>query len=389
MSTADVVTAKPREVAGRDMIARLNMQFQAAAYAALAILEDADTDRVYCDWHDDYVVRKVTAAGPAFHFYQVKTKRKANEQWSTLQVFALKKRQGDDAKSLEQIESSFAGKLFVHSITFGDRCHGITFLTNIQFEDELLELVEELRSGAWTSAHAKFLTSKFPAIFSKAAAFTDVEMRKVFENFRLEAAKHIGFDLRDFAMAARDAIHRYSEIDLTQAETSGIAQGLIELVHRKSHSEVLSGMTADELGAAVGVSLDDLLDVLSISPDAYNVLRAGGDPYALKHASVIQRTMKAVGASDQAIEFLSQKKVEWDIWLRNARHSIPDYELNLVLEMIAKAQLSWSRGAYTLIETDGFVRDLLSTPQFQRFPSLTIEVVLGGIMAALVRQKNQ
>lgn len=55
----DTIHEKPlRETAGRNTISRFRMQFQAAAYAALEILSGKEVDRVYCDYHDDFVVRR-------------------------------------------------------------------------------------------------------------------------------------------------------------------------------------------------------------------------------------------------------------------------------------------------------------------------------------------
>ena len=53
-----ILDKKPRETAGRETVNRFRMQFQAAAFAALEILSGKDVDRVYCDYHDDFVVRR-------------------------------------------------------------------------------------------------------------------------------------------------------------------------------------------------------------------------------------------------------------------------------------------------------------------------------------------
>ncbi|MFP3758606.1 dsDNA nuclease domain-containing protein, partial [Cupriavidus sp. SIMBA_020] len=65
---------KPRETVGRTTVARFRMQFQGAAYAALEILSGKEIDRVYCDYHDDFVVRRTVAGVVDYHFSQVKTK---------------------------------------------------------------------------------------------------------------------------------------------------------------------------------------------------------------------------------------------------------------------------------------------------------------------------
>jgi AAA domain-containing protein len=109
------------------------------------------------------------------------------------------------------------------------------------------------------------------------------------------------------------AIFRYSEIDLSVFEIDELATGLVDLVYRKSKTS-LEGVALTDITARVGVGLDDLLSVLSISRAAYDSVLAGAEPKALRAASVIQRWLKGAGADDSMIEFASQQKVNWDIW---------------------------------------------------------------------------
>lgn len=122
-----------------------------------------------------------------------------------------------------------------------------------------------------------------------------------------------------FASATRTAIYNYSEIDLSFYETTELSNGLVDLVYRKSRIP-LQGLAPHELPTRIGVGLEDLLEVLSISRSAYDALLKGSDPKALKTASVLQRWLKGAGANDNMVEYASQQKVNWDIWLRNARH---------------------------------------------------------------------
>jgi len=82
----------PREVAGREAIARFAAQFRAAAYMSLAILENDEIDCVFCDFHDDYVVRRKVNQLSLYDFYQVKTKGKLNYQWTQLDVYNIPQR---------------------------------------------------------------------------------------------------------------------------------------------------------------------------------------------------------------------------------------------------------------------------------------------------------
>ena len=80
---------KPREQSGRDAFSRFNAQVRSAAMASLAILEGKEIDRVYCDFHDDFVVRKKDNKGIVYHFYQVKTKAKQNQNWTVNAVSGI------------------------------------------------------------------------------------------------------------------------------------------------------------------------------------------------------------------------------------------------------------------------------------------------------------
>ncbi len=67
---------RPTETSGRDTIARYQAQFRAAAYECLSILSGNTIDRVYCDYHDDFVTRSQQSGKPIYPFFQVKTKGK-------------------------------------------------------------------------------------------------------------------------------------------------------------------------------------------------------------------------------------------------------------------------------------------------------------------------
>jgi len=95
----DIIHEKaPRETVGRETTNRFRMQFQAAAFAALEILRGKEVDRVYCDYHDDFVVRRNVGGSIEYHFFQVKTKGRANQQWKIDEIFSLKKRENLDSQ---------------------------------------------------------------------------------------------------------------------------------------------------------------------------------------------------------------------------------------------------------------------------------------------------
>src|SRR5690242_15609008 len=110
---------QPREDVGRKTIARYRVQFRAAGFACLDILEGKQIDRVYCDHHDDFVVRKNDGSKHLYFFFQVKTKERRNYQWTVNDLLGLtKKPRKNDKEALGKIRNSFIGKMLLHTINF-------------------------------------------------------------------------------------------------------------------------------------------------------------------------------------------------------------------------------------------------------------------------------
>ena len=112
----------------------------------------------------------------------------------------------------------------------------------------------------------------------------------------LANVQHIGDSLEAFGIAAHNAIWRHSEIELHQHEIARIARSLVTLVEEKSCAPI-SGLSKADIDLTTGVGLDDLLQILSISTQVYQTLLQGGDPAAIKTASILHRKLKEVGAT--------------------------------------------------------------------------------------------
>ena len=164
---------KPRELTGRDVIARFQSQFRGAALACLGILEGKTLDRVYCDYQDDFVMRESFDGVPVYHFVQVKTKGAKKHQWSRLELFGLPLKlpaiiKGAHApggsvaipattEQLARIKGSFVGKLLEHTVNFGDACKTVTFLTNVYLSDDVEEIAAAISSGDVSQRTVRYL----------------------------------------------------------------------------------------------------------------------------------------------------------------------------------------------------------------------------------------
>jgi len=387
----DIIHEKvPREVVGRNTVARFRMQFQAAAYAALEILNGKEVDRVYCDYHDDFVVRRNVAGVVEYHFFQVKTKGKANQQWDVDEVFALKKTGAiDTAERLDAIRNSIAGKLFVHTVEFGDQCREVTVLSNVHFKDEVHDVIADLSAGTSSKKYIRQLIEKFAEIVSPDKPLSPSQVEAARSKLSLLAnVQHIGDTLEAFGLAAHNAIWRHSEVELHQHEIGRIARSLVTLVEEKSCVPI-SGLSKADIDLATGVGLEDLLQVLSISTQVYQTLLQGGDPGAIKAASILQRKLKEAGATESMIEAASRMKVSWDVWVRTARHTFPDLTFNILLDEIDKSCKAWLLGGGVLADLEDFVQKVLNSVIGKKFVSLDTDLVFGAFCAAIVRRATR
>lgn len=380
----------PRETTGRDTVTRFRMQFQAAAYAALEILSGKEVDRVYCDYHDDFVVRRTVAGVVEYHFFQVKTKGKVNQQWDVAEIFSLKKKGAlDSEEKLEAIRKSIAGKLFVHTVEFGGQCREVTVLSNVHFNDDVHEIIADLAAGSSSKKYISQFIGKFADIVSPGKPMSLVEVEAARKKLSLLAnVQHIGDTLDAFAVAAHNAIWKHSEIELHQHEVARIANSLVTLVEEKSCAPI-SGLSKSGIDLAASVGLEDLLKVLSISTQVYQTLVDGGDPAAIKAASILQRKLKEVGATESMIEAASRAKVAWDVWVRNARHASPDFTFNVLLEEIDSKCKAWLLAGGALADLENFVQGILDSTIGKKFPALNTDLVFGAFCAAVVRRSTR
>jgi hypothetical protein len=380
----------PREIDGRETILRFRMQFQAAAFAALEILRGTDIDRVYCDYHDDFVVRRTVEGRQDYHFFQVKTKAKLNRLFGLNEVFSLKKKkQGDDQDSLGAIRDSIAGKLFVHTLEFGDACREVTILSNVHFEDDVEDVVKGFRADTTSTKHVEFFLSKFCDIFQLSPVLTPDQVKALTRKLSLmPGASHIGETLEAFTSASRTAIYNHSEIDLRPHEIDEIAKSLVSLVMTKSCARI-PGVKKSDLEALTGIGLEDILGVLSISTEVYKNLLAGEDPAAIKTASILQRQLTEAGAGEQMIELISRLKVKWDIWLRSARHVHTELDLQMLLDRIDSVCVNWLKSGGLIADLRGHISALAAQIDMARFPNLDEELLFGGVNAAMVRRATR
>jgi len=378
----------PRENVGRDTISRYQAQFRAASNAALEILEGKGVDRVYCDYHDDFVVRDSKSGDAEYHFFQVKTKEKRNYQWTLLDIFGIYKKKTQDK---DKIVNSFIGKLLLHTINFKNSCGSVVFLTNIHFADEIEEMIADLDSGYFDNKHNKILVEKFNECYCDVGQeFEDGEIKELLSKLTLTPGVQYLNEANDFEAVAREKIYKYSEIDLEYVEAKEIIDNLVVLAENKSFKKLIGDVSESELDDKAGIGINDLLEILSISRGAYEILLNGGDVKAIKSASILQRKLEQAGASIEMIEYCCEKKIQWDEWYRTKRHVIPEFDLKFLQEDINAILKDLINGTTVLQDIQKKVDNLmLSLAGKNIADQVTRELLLGGVFSAFVRSEAQ
>lgn len=377
---------KPAETAGRDTIARYQAQFRAAAHECLAILSGETIDRVYCDFQDDFVTREQADGATIYHFYQVKTKAKLNYQWDKFDLFGLYKKK---KHNVQKVASSFVGKLMVHTIRFKANCGSVVFLTNVQVNDDVEKFISDLETTDFSNADLKAFVQMFNDAF---IADEMLDKQEIVEHIRKlilkPGATHLNPYDHDFDALARQAIFEYSEIDLQRRECEEILKNLVDLVKFKSFSKLIADLKEEDLDDIAGIGISDLLEIFAISKGAYSNLQSGGDPNAVKNASIIQRKLLESEAGEEVVEYCTKCKVDWDIWLRENRHTLLEYDLNYLLAELNGIKNSW----VTKHESFGDLRkdiDKLwgAVSELALTGTLTKAHLLGGVFSALVKSE--
>lgn len=384
-------TKKPREQSGRDSFSRYKAQIRSAGIASLSILEGNEIDRVYCDLHDDFVIRKKDGHGFSYIFYQVKTKGKQNHNWSVSDIFGLQPR----AKKQDplKIRDSFVGKLLLHTVVFDCSCHAIVFQTNINNSDDVDELLADIATGTFKDKNSEYLISNFNLCFANETTeqLSTEKIKSNLSKLKFETdVQYLKIGDDNFEPIARDKIYKFSEVDLSYLESKEILIKLLDLVEKKS-SGVIHDLSIDSIEKYAAISIDDLLPILSISKEAYDALLLGGDRKAIKNASIIQRTLSSAGAGDEEIEYCSRCKTNWDIWLRNNRHIISELDLQTIKSHVTgllnnaignkhSLKISELRQPIKVLENELKLQGLLY--------DLDINLILGAVFAELVKAKS-
>ena len=328
---------EPRERAGAQTGRKYEYQYERTARAALDLLSDDSRHVcVYCDWHDDYVA-EIGSPPTRYVFHQVKGRKSSQGPWKFREFFGvLKKKAAKPSKAPADINANAIVPLMVlHYKNFGDSCAGLAFVTNAGLDPDLSQFLKtlghsqgeadlpEADRNAFQSLARAYMAANPPLATSAADLFTWLRGLTVHtDQGHLENSEAALLELGN-------VVGDYSEIDLSQRQAKQIAREIINRVREKvAHSTTIVPASDDQLRHDKGISITELLNVLSLSSQAYDQLKAGEGRETVKTLSRLQRFCLKNGMSDHLVQ-ICEFKAQWDIWRTIERHFLKsvDYVL--------------------------------------------------------------
>jgi len=131
-----------------------------------------------------------------------------------------------------------------------------------------------------------------------------------------------------------------------------MAMALVDLIRRKSQTKVQIPLDEDTLRLAKGITLPELLSLLSLSPEGYQELRLSGRE-AVRTLSRLHRLCRKLKFPEEIIPQLCRLRAEWHVWLRRNRRTIQpldELELRSAAIQMLRAQASPDTTFARLIE---------------------------------------
>lgn len=376
---------EPRERAGAQTGRKYEYQYERTARAALDLLTDtAKHVCIYCDWHDDYVIE--TGDPPTrYVFHQVKGRTSPQGPWKFKEFFGvlMRKTKAPSKKPAKVSETAIVPRMLLHYANFGHNCAGIAFVTNAGLDRTLSDFLET----AVCSASVNALPSKARNVFDNVASayggtnpqlaasavdlFAWIRGLKVYtDQGHIESADAALLEIAN-------VVFDYSEIELGQRQAKQIAREIVSQVRGKvGHRTTIVPTSDEQLRRDKGIVVSELLNVLSLSAQAYEALKAGAGSDAVKTLSRLQRFCEKHGMREFIVA-ISQFKARWDIWRTIERHNVGSIDF-LLLENRANEVL---RGKLTLERVVAEAKDIAKQFAGVGVTPLTPEDVVGLIFS--------
>jgi hypothetical protein len=382
---------EPRERVGAQTGRKYEYQYERTARAALDLLTDgAKYVCVYCDWHDDYVA-EIGSPPTRYVFHQVKGRKSSQGPWKFNEFFGVSKKKGPKpSKAPANVTANaIAPLMLLHYRNFGDSCAGLAFVTNAGLDPALSRFIETVgHSGseadlpkedknAFQHLARAYVASNPPLAMSAANLFTWLH------GLTVHTDQGLLEDPEAALLELANVVVNYSEIELLQRQAKQIAREIINRVRVKvAHSTTVVPASDEQLRRDKGIVIAELLNVLSLSAQAYEQLRAGEGREMVKTLSRLQRFCLKNGMKDHLVQ-ICEFKAQWDIWRTIERHFLKSVDY-MLLEKNAKDLL---KAGLAIEKVVAEAKDIAKQFNGLTATQLTPEHVLGLVFSLAAQEE--
>lgn len=319
MATTRLHERAPREQVGAGTGPRYEYQYTQAAIDSLLLFDDAVC--VYCEWHDDYVIEHGgMSPAPVYRFHQVKTRDLSKGPWTFNTIFGTNKRlkpANQPAPTTQPFQH-----MLEHALDFPSACDRIILVTNNDVEDDVKELLAAVKAAATVGDLSTAPRKHFDRILAVhkhvQPLLTEDVLFEVLQRFHVACIRgtHPDDDNREL-IALGVKIAALSEVDLLSRQAERMGRDIVDLVRTRSGVKIEPlpvGFTDSELKARKAILVEDLLKLISLSPEGYRILRSASERSALRDLSRLQRYCKENSMGPELIERVCRHKAAWDTW---------------------------------------------------------------------------
>lgn len=350
-------------------------QYHQAAHATLLLL-DGEVHRVYCEWHDDYVLETISAN---YDFHQVKTRSKKQGLWHISDFFGTpKKTRAKKAKPADK--TSFFLKMFDTWLQFEASTRASVWVSDNGLDDAFQALLDHAKKSPSASAAATDATFMYivDSVSQVRAALTVDTLYRFLRQFRHETALGTVEELQACRAMIADRMIEVSEVDVLYSETRQMMVSLVSMVRKKSHHKAKTPIDPDVLATTKAVTLNELLEILALSPEGYRALKETGRQ-AVRTLSRLHRWCQSLGWPKETIPYVCALKAGWHVWWNANRHvlnPLDELSLRLAVKQILIGQSRPGGTLDTLIQQARLLAQK-HAPTLATTPLLTAEVIVG------------
>lgn len=348
-------------------------QYHQAANATLLLL-DGDVQCVYCEWHDDFVLESVAAS---YDFHQVKTRTKKSGPWRISDFFGTPRK----SKNVKPADpGSYFLKMFKTWLQFESSTRSCLFVSDNLLDATFESLVDMVRLSTGAAAAAADPVFKFivDSVSQVCADVTTDSLFRFLRLFKLQPALGTTDDLQACRAMIGDRMMEVSEVDVLISETRQMTVGLVSMVRKKSHHKASVPVDPDLLRKTKAVTLPELLDLLSLSPEGYRELKETGRT-AIRTLSRLHRWCQKLGWPKEVIPYVCGLKAGWHVWWHANRHVLTLLDELALRSSMQQILVGQSRPGGTIESLISQARLLADkhAPELGTTPPLSAEILVG------------